>query len=257
VSTAERLLPLEGGRNFRDLGGYATTTGQRVKWGKLYRSGSMARLTVSDYDYLAKLGIRVVCDLRTTEERTAEPNKWQEIAKLSYWTRDYTTGFGELRQVMASGFATAAQAKAAMITGYRSLPFEQAPSYCELFRCLAAGELPLAFNCSAGKDRAGTAAALILSALGVPRDTVIEDYMLTSKVVDFSRVLASRTGNKVSLLAKTQPDVVAAIFSTDPDYIDAALTAIEARHESFETYLHDVLNVSANDLQSIRQHLLE
>ena len=160
--TSERVLPLEGGRNFRDLGGYATADGGRVKWGRLYRSGSMARLTVADYDYLSKLGIRVVCDLRTTEERHAEPNKWQEIAQLSYWTRDYTMSFGELRRLMASDLATAEQAKAAMLGVYQQLPFEQAPSYRELFRRLAGGELPLAFNCSAGKDRAGTAAALTL-----------------------------------------------------------------------------------------------
>ena len=259
VWIAERVLPLEGGRNFRDLGGYVAADGRRVKWGKLYRSGSMAQLTPADYDYLATLGIRVVCDFRTSAERTAEPNKWQEAAKLDYWTRDYEMSFGELRKMLA-GQPTAEQAKAAMISGYRQLPYEQAPSYRELFKRLAAGEIPLAFNCSAGKDRAGTAAALILSALGVPRETVIEDYALTDKVGNLHRMLASSANNKDSpgsSLAQRTPEVYGAILRSDPDYIRAALTAIEERHGSIEKYLEDELAVAPRDLDHIRRQLLE
>ena len=73
------------------------------------------------------------------------------------------------------------------------MPFEQAPAHQELFTRLAAGEVPLAFNCSAGKDRAGTAAALILSALGVPRETVVEDYVLTNRVVDLETIFMATT----------------------------------------------------------------
>jgi protein-tyrosine phosphatase len=254
--TAERVLRLEGGRNFRDLGGYPTATGRRVKWGKLYRSGSMAGLTPADYEYLGKLGIRVVCDLRTTSERKAEPNKWQEVAKVTYWTRDYETSFGELRRVLASGLPTAEQAKAAMIQGYRELPFEQAPSYRELFKRLAAGEIPLAFNCSAGKDRTGTAAALLLSALGVPREIVVEDYALSDKVEDFHRAFAGK-GRERSMLANFPEEVLTAILSSDPDYIRAGLGAIEERHGSIEGYLREELEVTARELNAIRAALLE
>ena len=265
VWTAERVLPLEGGRNFRDLGGYVTAEGRRVKWGKLYRSGSMAALTPADYDYLSNLGIRVVCDFRATGERNAEPNKWQEVAKLDYWTRDYEVSFGELRKVLASQ-PTAEQAKAAMIAGYKQLPYEQAPSYRELFRRLAAGQTPLAFNCSAGKDRAGTAAALILSALGVPRETVVEDYALTDKVANLRRVYAAGASNANATtrdrqgsgsLQQRSPEVIEAVLRSDPEYISAALTAIEERHGSIVKYLEDELAVTARDLQVIRQQLLE
>jgi protein-tyrosine phosphatase len=81
VWTAERVLPLQGGRNFRDMGGYATEDSRRVKWGKIYRSGSMAGLTEADQAYLSRLGVKLVCDLRTTQERKAEPNKWGETAR--------------------------------------------------------------------------------------------------------------------------------------------------------------------------------
>lgn len=74
--TAERVLPLQGGRNFRDLGGYQTNDGRHVRWGKVFRSGTMSGLTDTDYDYLSHLGIRVICDFRTVAERKAYPNKW-------------------------------------------------------------------------------------------------------------------------------------------------------------------------------------
>ena len=255
--TAERLLPLEGGRNFRDLGGYQTADGKRVKWGKLYRSGTMAHLTTNDYEYLGKLGIRVVCDFRSTQERATEPNKWQEVAGLDYWSRDYAATFGELRKLLASN-PTGESAKAAMASGYRELPFEQALSYRELFKRLAANEVPLAFNCSAGKDRAGTAAALILSALGVPRDIVVEDYALSDKLVDFRAAYTS--GNKdgrAGAMAQMQPEVVQAVLSSDPDYIRAALDEIESRHGTIEGYLRDVLGIDTEELAAIRRELLE
>lgn len=256
VWTGERVLPLEGGRNFRDLGGYATGEGKRVKWGKLYRSGTMASLTHGDYEYLGNLGIRMVCDLRTTSERTAEPNKWQEVAKVAYWSRDYEISFGELRKVLAGGAPTGEAARASMLEAYRRLPFEQAPSYRELFKRLAAKEIPLAFNCSAGKDRAGTAAALILSVLGVPRETVVEDYALSDKIVDYRRAYSQEQSGR-SMLSSLPPEVVTAILGSDPDYIRTALATIDAKHGSVEAYVRNELGITAAEIESMRRELLE
>ena len=77
VTAAVRLLPLEGGRNFRDLGGYATEDGQTVKWGHAFRSGVMHELTDADYDYLSGIGVRVICDFRESDERLREPTDWR------------------------------------------------------------------------------------------------------------------------------------------------------------------------------------
>ena len=79
---SRRVLALEGGRNFRDLGGYRTNDGHAVKWRMLFRSGSPADLTAKDMTTLNGLGIRTVCDLRSTQERQDEPNRWVEQAKL-------------------------------------------------------------------------------------------------------------------------------------------------------------------------------
>ena len=250
-----RLIPLQGGRNFRDLGGYLTSDGRRVKWGKLFRSGSMAGLTPADYDTLSKLSIKTVCDLRTVQERDAEPNRWCRIANVGYWARERYDSFGELRKVMASGLSRPETARAAMIQGYRRLPFEQAPAHRELFRRLAAGEVPLVFNCSAGKDRAGTAAALILSALGVPRETVVEDYVLTDRVVDLESIFMATTHR--SVLMSQAPGIVAAVLKSDAAYLHAALDAVEEKHGTVAGYLQDALGITEEVSHAIRQSLLE
>jgi protein-tyrosine phosphatase len=256
--SGSRVLPLEGGRNFRDLGGYRTDDGRRVKWGKIFRSGNMAGLTQADFDYLSKLEIRTICDLRTTLERQMEPNKWQQVANIAYWSREYESGFGELRKLLGaeSNLSSAADARAAMIVGYRRLPFHQAVAYRELFARLAAGQIPLVVNCSAGKDRAGTAAAIILSALGVPREAVIQDYLLTEKTLD-TRVFLEGARDRKGSLAKHPPGVTAAILTADASYLHAALDAIAERHGTLTGYLQDELGVTPQALDVIRESLLE
>ena len=255
--TAERVLPLEGGRNFRDLGGYATADGKRVKWGKVFRSGSMAGLTPADYQYLGKLGIQSVCDLRTSHERSAEPNTWVEAANIAYWTRDYDMSGGDLAAMQKKG-ATAEQMKQAMTAMYRELPMEQAPAYREIFEHLAAGKIPLAFNCSAGKDRAGTAAALILSALGVPDETVFADYAMSEKVLDYGKMMRqSRDSQALGPMAKLPPEVIQPLLASDPAYIKAAFAAIREQYGSVPNYLRDKLGITEAQLAKIRSDLLE
>jgi protein-tyrosine phosphatase len=99
----DRLIALEGGRNFRDLGGYPTVDGRRVRWGLMFRSGSLSGLTEADWDSLTRRGIRTICDLRTHKERAAEPFAWADQAGLSYWARDYALSFAELSETLRAG----------------------------------------------------------------------------------------------------------------------------------------------------------
>jgi protein-tyrosine phosphatase len=254
TSAAQRLPALEGARNFRDLGGYPADDGKHVRWGLLYRSGSLAGLTPASHERLTAMGVRSVCDLRSAGERSSEPFGRCDAVGLSYWSRDYTTSFGELRTLMASSLPTVEAARGAMIAGYQRLPYEQAPAYRELFRRLHGGEVPLVFNCSAGKDRAGTAAALILSALGVPRDIVVEDYTLTDKVVDLQQVLVNR---RSTTLSQQPAGVISAILRADPDYIQVALESVTANSGSLQSYLQEELGVGPSELETIRKLLLQ
>ena len=247
----ERVVALEGGRNFRDMGGYETRDGRRTKWGKLYRSGSMGGLTAEAYLQLAQLGVRSICDLRTRAERETHPVDVSQIPDVSYWARDYELSFGDLRKLATAGGITPETARSAMVRGYRDLPFEQAASHAELFRRLAAGDVPLILNCSAGKDRTGVAAALVLSALGVSEEQILEDFLLTRVTLDRAELIRGR------VIWSMDDEVTAVVLGVEPDFMHAALASVREAHGSVEGYLEERLGLDGRGLESLRNHLLE
>ena len=113
------------------------------------------------------------------------------------------------------------------------------------------------FHCTAGKDRAGTAAAILLSALGVPRDTILEDYRLTDKVLDRSRFVSASAARANGMVHRIPSEVIAAVLGTHPSYIAAALDIILERYGSIEAYLHAELALDRSQLARLRDSLLE
>ena len=235
---AERLLPLQGGRNFRDLGGWRAADGRQVKWGKIYRSGVMTDLTMADFDYLQALGLNVICDLRSPSEREVEPNPFVKaggptVVAIGY---DRTAALSALmkmttREAAIQGFADA----------YVDLLDLLAPHYTDLFARLLAHEGPLAFNCSAGKDRTGMASALILSVLGAPRQTVIADYALSEVYVPTSRYLEQAARGEAfggfslaqsRALTALPPEALRVILGSDSEVMRRTLAMIDERFGS-------------------------
>lgn len=230
------LLPLEGGFNLRDMGGYATMDGRTVKRGMLYRSGVMSLLTEADEAHLASLGIATVCDLRRPGERKRDPTRWCEPAGAFYWSRDYTESSGVLSELLHGPGTTASRVREMMLSLYPEILVDHASSYRFLFERLAGGHVPLLFNCSAGKDRTGIAALLILSVLGVPRETIIEDYLLTNRYADFDRLLAAgRAG--ADRFREIDPAVLEPLFAADADYLVTAFDSLDRDHGGVDAYL--------------------
>jgi protein-tyrosine phosphatase len=257
ADVAERLIPLEGGVNFRDMGGYPAADGRTVRWGKLYRSGTMGRLTPGDYDILAERGIRTIIDLRTGIEQEDDPNQWAVDAGIGYWSRDHDETFGNLHEMAGQGIATAEEAHAIMLAGYRHLPVQHGPAYAEMFRRIAAGQVPIVINCTAGKDRTGAGAALVLAALGVPRDVIAGDFAMTERSVDLTKALAGRKKSRHAdrYLELAEP-VKRALGRAHPDYIVALLDVIDSDFGGIEGYLTN-LGLDAGDLTAIRAELLQ
>lgn len=252
--TAARLLPLEGGKNFRDLGGYKTADGRRVRWGRLYRSGVMSSMTAGDYRYLSGLGIGVVCDFRASSERVAEPTDWraEAVETLSWDYEIDTAAFAEA----FSGEMSEATSVAAFTGFYRSIPSGFADRYAALFRALEADAGATTFHCSAGKDRTGVAAALILTALGVPRETVLADYALSDVYVDYmADIEASRADvdpdDPAAFWVNLPDEVLAPFMRSDPAYLEAAFAQIEADHGGVDAYLTDVLGADIGALRAL------
>jgi protein-tyrosine phosphatase len=258
-----RQLPLQGGRNFRDLGGYQTTDGRRTRWGRLYRSGVMHRLTDEDCTQLSSLGIRVICDLRTPGERHREPTRLPTQAiEVMEWDYDHRH-ISFRAQLSGQEVLSPEVVRGCMLKIYRSLPQLLAEQFGGLLQRVAADDTPLVFHCSAGKDRTGIASALILSTLGVPRDQIFADYILTNSAMDLEAEHFTRgagqigIGDEYSMLHRTTPEIRAPLLRAFPEYLDAAFTQIESDHGSVANYLAERLGVSDELQQRMRVTLLE
>ncbi|WP_338445594.1 tyrosine-protein phosphatase [Pelagerythrobacter marensis] len=258
LADERRVLDLEGGVNFRDLGGYMTGDGRVTKWETVYRSGSPADLTEADFEELKRRGIRTVCDFRTNEERQSEPNRFAAAnSEIEYWTRDYAMDAGDLMSALGGDDAGPEKSRAAMIGFYRELPGQHVESYRQMFRYLAEGRTPLAFNCSAGKDRAGMGAALLLTLLGVPRETVVADYALSDDIVDYRAELeeSAAANPSYAALAQLPWETVEPLVASDPAYIESAFAALEERYGSVDDFIEQELGVTGQMKAKIVAHL--
>lgn len=168
---AERELPLAKGSNFRDLGGYAGAGGKTVRWGKVFRSGALPLLTDEDYTLLGGLNIGTIVDLRSLEEREVAATQLDDRTGALFVSNDYS-----LKPLMANMGTMKGEY---VYTGMEKL---LAPQYRSLFRRLLADDGAVMYHCSAGQDRTGIASALILSGLGVDRDTILADYHLSTQL---------------------------------------------------------------------------
>lgn len=241
-----RVLPLQGGRNFRDLGGYRTVDGRMVKWGLLYRSGEMHDLTPADYSYLQRRGIRTVCDFRDTAERTREPTLWPAGQTPKVLSDDYTLDVSAMKLPGDPASWTREQVVTAMTATYPQLLDQFKGQYARMFAELLAGDVPLAFHCTAGKDRTGVAAALLLTALGVPRATVVEDYLLSNQH------MAPMPAHPIGFWAKLSPEAARAFAGVDRHYIDAVFAVTDRHPGGTMGYLKDKLGLGAPEIAKLR-----
>lgn len=253
----ERIIVIEGGRNFRDAGGYLTIDGRTVRWRTLYRSGSLGGLTPEGRIHLQKLDIRAIIDLRMTTERNQDQNNWLSVSGLGYWTRDYHLGGDEasLAQIFSDpANLNADKVRTMMINGYRTMTKELAPQYRELFARLAgAGKGAVVVNCTAGKDRTGIGTALVLTALGVPYETVREDYLLSNAKLDANSLKVAISPH----LAALPHDVVMPLLSVEGAYLDAAFDQMKQDHGSVEAYLERELGVGPDQIALLKRRMID
>jgi protein-tyrosine phosphatase len=251
-----RMIPMEGGRNFRDVGGYRTADGRSVRWNVLYRSGSLGNLQRDGMTRLRAMNIRAIIDLRMTTERKSDQSNWLSTAGLGYWTRDYMLGGDQasLAQIFRdSSKLTASTMRAMMIQGYRVMPKELAPQYRKLFARLIAPEKgAVVVNCTAGKDRTGIATALVLTAIGVPYETVREDFLLSNGGLNMDSVQDAIS----PLLATLSPDVIKPLVGVESEYLDAAFAQMAADYGSIEAYLEKELGVGPVEIASLKSRML-
>jgi protein-tyrosine phosphatase len=253
AEAAARFVQLDGAQNFRDVGGYRTVNGETVKHGVLYRSGTLGGLSARGQAQLAGLRPVAIVDLRTTEERSHDRNGDWLVAQPGYWAKDGGMSLGDLRKLFGDpSKLTAEIMRESMTAAYRTMYKEQTPGYRVLFARLLDGEGPVVLNCTAGKDRTGIGAALVLTALGVPYATVREDFLLSNAGVDPAK-LAGTTG---SPLAAFPPEVVAPLLGVEGPYLDAAFDQIRQDHGTVENFLARELGVGPDQITQLHRRML-
>lgn len=230
----DRLVRLDGASNFRDLGGYPAAGGRVVRWRRLYRSDHLAGLSADDQAHLAERGIAAAFDFRGVHERAATP--YHVPGLVQHPLSIEPTVVQGMDAVVAAGRELSEPVVEALMEDlYRRLIGEQAHRFAEFFAHLLAAEQPVVFHCTAGKDRTGVAAALLLSALGVSRQMVMQDYLLTNRLYQPPRPVASPLSDAV----------LATLWGVRENYLGAAFATLDEQQGGLERYLHDRLGVGA------------
>ncbi len=250
--------------NLRDLGGWPTRAGGRVRRGLLFRSTELDRLQGDDLEAFTRLGVRFVYDLRTEAERRARPDRvpvgTREIV-VDVLADSSGAAPAQLMALLedpaaAARMLGAGKALTLFEQGYRqivSLPSAVA-AYHRLFTDLADEDhRPALFHCTTGKDRTGWAAAVMLSVLGVSYDDVLRDYLLTNEqLLPAVRPLLDQFKAKGG-----DPDLLLPVLGVQKEYLEAAFNEMGARFGSLKRYLSHGLKLGAGTVATLRGAFVE
>ena len=261
---SSRQVALDGAVNVRDIGGYRSVHGPEVARGRLFRGDSLSRLTNGDVERLDRLGLRTVIDFRSAGEVLIGGDDrlpyGVEFAHLPVSGGDLEAIYELIasgdheRQRRELGDGRAASFMAEMNRGFVT-DARQREAFGAALRLLCArGRLPLLYHCTGGKDRAGWMTAIVLTALGVPREWVLRDYLLSN---DFHRTEYQKLRyDLVKTRVVADPELLRPILEQSATYLGAAFEEADRRYGSFGRFLGYGLEVSEAMLAGLRRAML-
>lgn len=236
--------------NFRDIGGYPTEDGRHVKKGQFYRSSPIHFQDDAERKQFQKLHIQYILDFRSNEEAAAAPNEapdgcnYIQCSAISI-TDSYQGNFN-MEDLIKSGQLK--KLSSYIMDVYKLLPFHN-PAYQKMFDLLLNGDTPFVFHCSAGKDRTGFCAYLILKTLGVSDGIILRDYMLSN---DYRReeneTFLKKTGNF--------PGAEELLYVKE-EYLLSSIQSIGEKYTDFHTYLQEEYGIGETEIQKIKTMYLE
>ncbi|URQ72267.1 tyrosine-protein phosphatase [SAR86 cluster bacterium] len=253
-SEDHRKIVLDGTSNTRELGGYKTEDGRSLKWGVLYRSDKLSELTDADQEYLLQLGIKRVIDFRSSEEKQNEPDQLPSTLKYIEMPIEADGAIRPKVEAILKGDLNE-DVGAILVETNREFISDFSGVYKGFIESLIENQEPTLFHCTAGKDRAGFAAALVLLAVGVPEKIVIEDYMKTNK---YTEETIQDYINKINLysLGSVDAEILRPLLGVEERFIRAALDEIKQKYGSVENFIRDELKIRDESIIELKNFLL-
>lgn len=259
-----QLIGITSGRNFRELGGYQSLTGKTIKYHKLLRTGHLADLSINDQKFLVDYGVKYDLDFRSQQEVKTQPDRVPAGVNYIFdpvFSSDLTNSSRSLDDLEVIAKTEPEFGFNHMLYAYEDMieSVSARKAYRQFFDLALKNDQAgqgLLFHCTAGKDRTGFAALLILTALGVPLQVIRKDYLLTNITTkDFVDGLITQEKAKGK-----RPGVIRSIRdiqSVHPEYFDHAIKVLNDRYGSVNNYLRDVMKLSAGDIIDLRRIYLD
>ena len=248
ADSAKRHVVLQGAANFRDIGGYETKDGRHVKWGEIYRSADISKLTDADLEVLKEKKITYDVDLRGHQEQAQAPDKLNpgmDYILLPAGSDNLNNWMKGIANVKGKG------GDSLMVVFYSntdSLAARYKPFFSKLLGLPT--DQSLVFHCTAGKDRTGIGAALLLYSLGVPYNTIMKDYLATNY---YRTAENQRSINGMHIDKEVATDMLQA----KKEYLDATFTAIKKQYGSVDNYLRTQIGLDDNKISILKSKFLE
>ena len=257
LSVAERVLPIEGGVNLRDLGGYVGLNGRLLRWGHVYRSGMLHQLTPNGWQMLTDLGLRWVCDLRSETEVAQNPSVLPEETAVSLLPHPVQSPDSRIRQLY-SVWRNRHQLDQILFEIYTHVMLDNnAAIIGGILRHLADPDnLPFLYHCTAGKDRTGVVTAVLLGLLGVDDETIIADYSLTNAHYDQFYAILNQDVQRMGSLGFDKQQLHP-IFLAQPQMMADTLAYLRQQYGSIEQYVRQQAGLDEETIEQVRENLLE
>ncbi|MEI5992737.1 tyrosine-protein phosphatase [Candidatus Enterococcus mansonii] len=272
---AERRLPLTNLYNCRDMGGYSTKDGRLTKWGNVFRSDALHQIDEEGQSYIERMDVKKIIDFRSPEEISKDPNKpisnsqtvnFNPHADVAQQASTQSVSKKDEDKIAQLEIMVKTEEGRNQLIKNRNVMIKQMEqlvvgenaikAYKQFFNTLLQEQVtPLIFHCQGGKDRTGWAAALYLGALGVDKDQIYQDYLLTDKMN------APRNAKRMAIYKKytDNEDVLAFLASlqqTRKDYLDGAYQTVEERYGTITNYLKEVLEIDQRQVETLRNRYL-
>jgi protein-tyrosine phosphatase len=254
VVTAERSIPMQQLSNFRDFGGYYNENNLQTQWGKLYRSSSLDYATTADMKFLNALRIKTVIDFRSENERFKYPYRYTTSQTFNLPLRENPRltffFYGKIlsKQMKKNDVIIAQQDNLSFVMEHNADYFEQ------MFDILAdKANYPIVFSCSFGKDKTGVAVALILSALGIDREQIISDFLLSNQLIDYDFFLPNP---EVYFFDVDVQESMTAMFSAHQEVITYILDRVIKQHGSMDNFLENELKLNPQKRAKLKEIML-